>query len=153
MDLIYELHHDTCSRPEEAVSLAPVHRHLRQRTDSAHHTLAPLIKADYVLTGDGEFIFDAIHVDKRVILLDLPGINDLLDGKGSCSTAENVDRRIHRILSATHDVAELRYLLSKAFDWGSVQAQLVETRHHYRNTSIGDKAGEQAMIAIVEALG
>ena len=35
VNLICKLHHGTCSRPEEAASLATVRRHLKQRTDSA----------------------------------------------------------------------------------------------------------------------
>ena len=65
VNLICKLHHGTCSRPEEAASLALARRHLKQRTDSARHTLALLAKADYVLTDNSGFIFDAIHVDKR----------------------------------------------------------------------------------------
>ncbi|MDD8209597.1 glycosyltransferase [Escherichia coli] len=153
VNLICKLHHGTCSRPEEAASLALVRRHLKQRTDSARHTLALLAKADYVLTDNSGFIFDAIHVDKRVILLDFPGMNDLLDGEKSYSTAESADQRIREILPVAHDVAELRYLLSEAFDWGSVQARLTEIRHHYCDAFMDGKAGERAAIVIVEALG
>ncbi|MGE9502012.1 glycosyl transferase family 2, partial [Escherichia coli] len=52
-----------------------------------------------------------------------------------------------------HEVAELRYLLSEAFDWGSVQARLTEIRHHYCDAFMDGKAGERAAIVIVEALG
>ena len=81
VNLICKLHHGTSSRPQEAASLAPARRHLKQLTDSARHTLALLAKADYVLTDNSGFIFDAIHVDKRVILLDFPGMTELLDGE------------------------------------------------------------------------
>lgn len=118
VNLICKLHHGTCSRPEEAASLALARRHLKQRTDSARHTLALLAKADYVLTDNSGFIFDAIHVDKRVILLDFPGMSELLDGEKSYSTPESADQQIREILPVAHDMAELRYLLSEAFDWG-----------------------------------
>ncbi len=71
-----------------------------------------------MLTDNSGFIFDAIHVDKRVILLDFPGMTELLDGEKSYSTPESADQRIREILPVAHNVAELRYLLSEAFDWG-----------------------------------
>ncbi len=153
VNLICKLHHGTCSRPEEAASLALARRHLKQRIDSAHHTQALLAKADYVLTDNSGFIFDAIHVDKRVILLDFPGMAELLDGEKSYSTPESADQRIREILPVAHDMAELRYLLSEAFDWGAVQARLTEIRHHYCDAFMDGKAGERAAMVIVEALG
>ena len=141
VNLMCKLHHGTCSRPEEAASLALARRHLKQRTDSARHTLALLAKADYVLTDNSGFIFDAIHVDKRVILLDFPGMTTLLD------------QQIREILPVAHDVAELRYLLSEAFDWCAVQGQLAEIRHHYCDAFMDGKAGERAAMVIMEALG
>ncbi len=152
VNLICKLHHGTCSRPEEAVSLALARRHLKQRTDSAQHTLALLAKADYVLTDNSGFIFDAIHVDKRVILLDFPGMNALLDGEKSYSTPESADQQIREILPVAHDMAELRYLLSEAFDWDAVQAGLTEIRHHYCDAFMDGKAGERAAMVIVKAL-
>lgn len=153
VNLICKLHHGTCSRPEEAASLALARRHLKQRIDSAHHTQALLAKADYVLTDNSGFIFDAIHVDKRVILLDFPGMAELLDGEKSYSTPESADQRIREILPVAHDMAELRYLLSEAFGWGAVQARLTEIRHHYCDAFMDGKAGERAAMVIVEALG
>ncbi|MCZ9150456.1 glycosyltransferase [Escherichia albertii] len=153
VNLICKLHHGTCSRPEEAASLALARRHLKQRIDSAHHTQALLAKADYVLTDNSGFIFDAIHVDKRVILLDFPGMAELLDGEKSYSTPESADQRIREILPVAHDMAELRYLLSEAFDWDAVQARLTEIRHHYCDAFMDGKAGERAAMVIVEALG
>ncbi len=77
-----------------------------------------------------------------------------------CSTVRKViprqrapTQRIREILPVAHDVAELRYLLSEAFDWGSVQARLTEIRHHYCDAFMDGKAGERAAIVIVEALG
>lgn len=153
VNLICKLHHGTCSRPEEAASLALARRHLKQRIDSASHTQALLAKADYVLTDNSGFIFDAIHVDKRVILLDFPGMAELLDGEKSYSTPESADQRIREILPVAHDMAELRYLLSEAFDWSAVQARLTEIRHHYCDAFMDGKAGERAAMVIVEALG
>ncbi|EFG4927662.1 glycosyltransferase [Escherichia coli] len=152
VNLICKLHHGTCSRPEEAASLALARRHLKQRTDSVHHTLALLAKADYVLTDNSGFIFDAIHVDKRVILLDFPEMAALLDGEKSYSTPESADQQIREILPVAHDVAELRYLLSEAFDWGALLARLKEIRHHYCDAFMDGKAGERAAMVIVEAL-
>ncbi|EFB3349921.1 glycosyltransferase [Escherichia ruysiae] len=152
VNLICKLHHGTRSRPEEAASLALARRHLKQRTDSAQHTLALLDKADYVLTDNSGFIFDAIHIDKRVILLDFPGMTELLDGEKSYSSPESADQQIRAILPVAHDMAELRYLLSEAFDWKALQAKLAEIRHHYCDAFMDGKAGERAAMVIVEAL-
>ena len=50
-------------------------------------------------------------------------------------------------------MAELRYLLSEAFDWDAVQARLTKIRHHYCDAFMDGKAGERAAMVIVEALG
>ncbi len=127
-------------------------RHLKQRTDSARHTLALLAKADYVLTDNSGFIFDAIHVDKRVILLDFPGMNDLLDGEKKlfqrAPTSESA--KYCRLLMMLQNCV---ICCQRRLTGGRWQAQLQEIRHHYCDAFMDGKAGERAAIVIVEALG
>ena len=82
-NVVTKLHHGTQHRPEEAASLALAQRYLKNRLDDPQHLLALIAQADYVLTDSSGFIFDAIHMNKRVILLSWPEMTSLLDGQQS----------------------------------------------------------------------
>lgn len=73
-------------------------RYLKNRIDDPQHLLALMAQADYVLTDSSGFIFDAIHMNKRVILLSWPEMTSLLDGQQSFSTPDSADQRIRDVL-------------------------------------------------------
>ncbi|WP_330983796.1 MULTISPECIES: glycosyltransferase [Enterobacterales] len=150
-NIVTKLHHGTCYKPEEAASLALANKHLKKRADAPKHVLPLLAKADYVLTDSSGFIFDAIHMRKRVILLEWPEMKTLLDGQ-SYSTPHSADQHIRDILPVAKDVAQLKTLLSDAFDWTSLQASLNEIRHHYCDAYMDGKAGERAARVIEDLL-
>lgn len=143
-NLVTKLHHGTCHRPEEANALALAHRHLKKRMDDPQHLLPMLAKADYVITDNSGFIFDAIHLQKRVILLNWPGMDALLDGQQSFSTPQSADQRIREILPVASDMQTLRAALSDDFDWDALNDQLDNIRQHYCDAFMDGKAGERA---------
>ena len=151
-NVITKLHHGTCSRPEEAASLALANKYLKKRADAPQHVLSLLAKADYVITDNSGFIFDAVHVDKRVILLDWPGMSALLDGQKSYSSPHSADQRIRNILPVARDMGELRTLLSPTFNWSALQTALTDIRHHYCDPFMDGKAGERAAQVIADAI-
>ena len=146
------MHHGTCSRPEEAASLTLARKCFKNRTDAPDHVLPLLAKADYVLTDNSGFIFDALHANKRVILLDWPGMQALLDGQKSYSSPRSADQQIRAILPVASDMVELRNLLSSSNDWNALQAPLDEIRQHYCDAFMDGKAGKRAASEIAEVL-
>lgn len=149
-NIICKLHHGTHSRPEEAASLALARRCFKNRTDAPGDVLPLLAKADYVLTDNSGFIFDAIHANKHVILLDWPGMKTLVDGQQSYSSPHSADQQIRAILPVAHDMAGLRNLLSGSYDWSALQTPLDEIRHHYCDAFMDGKAGERAAREIAD---
>ncbi|POT58664.1 glycosyl transferase [Citrobacter amalonaticus] len=151
-NVICKLHHGTCSRPEEAASLALANKHLKKRADAPQYTHALLAKADFVLTDNSGFIFDAIHANKRVILLNWPGMQALLDGQQSYSSPHSAEQRIRKILPVADDMAELRMLLSASVDWDALQAPLETIRHDYCDPFMDGNAGVRAAQEIADAI-
>jgi hypothetical protein len=151
-NIVTKLHHGTSHRPEEAASLALAQKFLKKRIDDPKHQLALIAQADYILTDSSGFIFDAIHMNKRVILLSWPGMTSLLDGQLSFSTADSADQRIRDILPVANDMQALRTALSDSFDWGSLEAPLNNIRHYYCDAFMDGQAGERAALEIVKAM-
>lgn len=152
VNMLTRLHHGTCFRPEESAALALANKYLKKRIDSPQHVLALLEKADYVLTDNSGFIFDAIHAGKRVILLDWPGMHSLLTPEQNYSSPGSAEQRIREILPVAHDMGDLRHLLSDAFDWASLQPPLDEIRQHYCDAFRDGNAGERAAQEIENVL-
>ncbi|WP_196207538.1 glycosyltransferase [Citrobacter sp. Res13-Sevr-PEB04-36] len=143
-NIVTKLHHGTQYRPEEASSLALAHRHLKKRIDCPQHLLALIAHVDYILTDSSGFIFDAIHMNKRVILLSWSGMTSLLDGQQSFSTPDSADQRIREFLPVANDIQTLRTSLSGDFDWATSKIPLDEIRHHYCDAFMDGRAGERA---------
>lgn len=151
-NIVTKLHHGTCHRPEEAASLALAQKYLKKRIDAPEHQLALIAQADYILTDSSGFIFDAIHMGKRVILLTWPDMNSLLDGQQSFSTPDSADQRIRDILPVADDMQTLRAALSETFDWASLDAPLSEIRQQYCDAFMDGRAGERAAQVIAKTI-
>ncbi|MDM3235804.1 glycosyltransferase [Citrobacter sp. Cf079] len=151
-NVVTKLHHGTLHRPEESASLVLAQRYLKNRIDDPQHLLALMAQADYVLTDSSGFIFDAIHMNKRVILLSWPEMTSLLDGQQSFSTPDSADQRIRDVLPVAQDIQALRSALSDAFDWTALEAPLAEIRHHYCDAFMDGQAGQRAAKEIVALL-
>ncbi|EPQ6909442.1 CDP-glycerol glycerophosphotransferase family protein, partial [Citrobacter freundii] len=151
-NIVTKLHHGTLHRPEEAASLALAQRYLKNRSDDPQHLLALIAQADYILTDSSGFIFDAIHMNKRVILLSWPEMASLLDDQQSFSTPESADQRIRDILPVAQDMQALRNALSDAFDWAALETSLAEIRHHYCDAFMDGQAGKRAAQEIVNII-
>lgn len=101
-----------------------------------------------MLTDSSGFIFDAIHMNKRVILLSWPEMSSLLDGQQSFSTPDSADQRIRNFLPVAQDIQSLRHALSCEFDWAALEAPLAEIRHHYCDAFMDGQAGKRAALEI-----
>lgn len=151
-NIVTKLHHGTCFRAEEAGSLALAQRYLKKRIHAPEHAIPMLVQADYVLTDNSGFIFDAIHMNKRIILLNWPEMPSLLDGQKSFSTPHSAEQRIRDLLPVAGDIQALRAVLSPTYDWASLATSLEEIRHHYCDAFMDGKAGERAAREICDAM-
>ncbi|MCT4704609.1 glycosyltransferase [Enterobacteriaceae bacterium H16N7] len=151
-NVIIKLHHGTQHRGEEAKMLAQAQRHLKKRV-TRHDLSLPLLKqADYVLTDNSGFIFDAIHAGKRVILLDWQGSEALLDGDKTYSHRHSPEQQIRELLPVARDMTQLRTYLAPDYDWQRLEAPLAEIRHHYCDPFQDGNAGKRAAQVIIDAL-
>lgn len=151
-NIVTKLHHGTCFRAEEAGSLALAQRYLKKIIHAPEHAIPMLVQADYVLTDNSGFIFDAIHMNKRIILLNWPEMTSLLDGQKSFSTPHSAEQRIRDLLPVAGDIQALRAVLSSTYDWTSLATSLEDIRHHYCDAFMDGKAGERAAREICDAM-
>ncbi|HFZ8994043.1 TPA: glycosyltransferase [Citrobacter freundii] len=151
-NIITKLHHGTSHRPEEKNSLEVATRHLKKKVVT-HDLMLPLLEvADYVITDNSGFIFDAINAKKRVILLDWPGLEKTIDAQQSYSNEYSAEQRIRHILPTVQTISELRGVLSDSFNWTELVSPLDEIRHHYCDAFMDGKAGERAAQSILNVL-
>lgn len=115
-------------------------------------TLPLLQCADYVLTDNSGFIFDAIHAGKRVILLDWAGMDDLLAQDVTYSNPHSAEQKIRALLPVARNMGELRQQLSAECDWASRDAALADVRHHYCDAFQDGNAGQRAAACLMAAV-
>jgi len=151
-NVITKLHHGTLYRPEEAPSLAIARRHLKKRIGNHALTFPALRQADYVLTDNSGFIFDAIHAGKRTILLNWENMESLLEDQQTYSSRYSADQTIRSVLPVASNIEELRALLSSEEKWLQLEEQLADIRHHYCDAWQDGKAGERAAEVIINAI-
>lgn len=153
-NVVTKLHHGTLCRPEEKGSLALARRHLPHRISAHDSTLALLHAADYILTDNSGFIFDAIHAGKKTILLSWENMEALLEGERTFSSASSPDQTIRRLLPVVKDIVGLRQWLSgeKESEWQNKWDELDNVRYHYCDPWQDGQAAERAAHVIIEAL-
>lgn len=151
-NVVIKLHHGTAQRPEEAEALAIACRHLKKRVTRHDLTLPLLAAADYVLSDNSGFLFDAIHAGKRVIALDWDGMEALLAGNSTYSSAQSPEQAIRHLIPTVRDMAQLRQCLAADYDWPSVEAAMADVRHHYCDAFQDGFAATRAAAVIMDAV-
>ncbi|MBV7403916.1 glycosyltransferase [Enterobacter sp. ENT03] len=151
-NLVVKLHHGTQHHAEEAPMLALLEHHFKKRVTRHDLTLPLLQCADYVLTDNSGFVFDAIHAGKRVILLDWEGMDELLIQDATYSNPHSAEQQIRSLLPTARDMAQLRQRLSAQDDWSTRDAALAEVRHHYCDPFQDGLAGQRAAECLMAAV-
>ncbi|WP_395489407.1 CDP-glycerol glycerophosphotransferase family protein [Cedecea davisae] len=151
-NIITKLHHGTLCRPEEATSLALARRHLRKRVNGHHLAFPALRVADYVLTDNSGFIFDAIHAGKRTILLSWDNMEALLEGQQTFSSQWSPDQKIRSLLPVAKNIEQLRETLAAEEKWRALESELELIRYQYCDAWQDGKAGKRAANVIIEAI-
>lgn len=151
-NIITKLHHGTLYRPEEAPSLSIARKFLKNRVIDHGLTFSIMRKADFVLTDNSGFIFDAIHAGKRTILLNWENMDALLEGQKTFSSPWSADQKIRSLLPVANNIEELRYWLSTEEKWRLLEPQLKDIRDNYCDAWQDGNAGLRAANSIIETL-
>lgn len=150
-NIICKLHHGTLYRKEEQQSLKAARRFLKNIVTDNTSTFALLEHADYVISDNSGFIFDAVNAEKRVILLRWDEMDDLLTKNRSYSTIESPEQQIRKLLPDARDMADLRTFLSEDYPWHKNAAELDFIRTEYCDAFNDGNAGLRAAEIIDEA--
>lgn len=111
-----------------------INRHFKKQGISGDFALAAFGKADFILADSDEAIFDAIHVNKRVIQL----------------TTTEPSPDAHRAWPVAHDLNTLRHILTDAQGWDVLQASQDALRQQRCDAYRDGRAGERAAQAIID---
>lgn len=151
-NVITKLHHGTLNRPSERTLLKHVKRHLKTLVSDNRLTFPLLQKADYVLSDNSGFVFDAIQANKKVILLEWRGMRELLKGGKSFSTEQSPEQRVRAFLPSVGDMVELRQSLAAEVDWDQHRHSLEQIKIEYCDAFQDGKAAQRAADAVLSAL-
>ncbi|WP_297122539.1 CDP-glycerol glycerophosphotransferase family protein [uncultured Enterobacter sp.] len=149
--LICKLHHGTLYKKEERQSLKTAKRFLKNIVKDNTSVFALLERADYVISDNSGFIFDAINADKKVILLRWEGMDELLVGNKSFSNPESPEQQVRKLLPDARDMADLRYFLSEDYPWDKNAAAVEYIKTEYCDAFNDGNAGLRAAEIIDEA--
>jgi hypothetical protein len=150
-NIIAKLHHGTLYNPSERQALKLAKRFLKNIVQENTSTFALLKCADYVISDNSGFIFDAINADKKVILLDWKGMNDLLSDQKSFSTHESPEQQVRQFLPVAHDMVDIRRYLSDGYPWDENIEILNHIKIEYCDAFNDGKAGMRAAQVIIDA--
>lgn len=124
---------------EDATLHAQLKRYLNRHLVS--YDLALLQCADIVLTDRCEFIFDAVHARKKVIIT---GVADL--------DADATLTPLRGLVPTVQDPGELRHCLNGGHDWLAYDAALDAVREHYCDAFRDGHAGLRAAQVVMDAV-
>ncbi|MBF7995243.1 CDP-glycerol glycerophosphotransferase family protein [Rahnella laticis] len=146
--LLVKLHHGTLIRSEEAPSRALVQKYFRKNLVSHASTFSLLEAADMVVTDNSGFIFDAIHADKKTLLLGWKGLGNLLHDNRTLSDVYSTDQTVREFLPQAASLPELRRALSEETLW----PELSDYRRNVCDAFQDGNAGKRAANEIIRLL-
>jgi hypothetical protein len=151
-NIITKLHHGTLYKKGELSALKAARRHLKNLVSSSDVTFSLLNQADYVITDNSGFIFDAINADKKVILLNWQEMDTLLKDNQTLSSLDSPEQQVRAFLPVAHDMAELRQYLSAEYDWQQHAGKLREIKMEYCDAFNDGMAGQRAAQVIINTI-
>ncbi|MTD26963.1 glycosyl transferase family 2 [Erwinia sp. J316] len=149
--LLVRLHHGTRLKSSEAASLQTMEKYFRKNIVNSLSSFALLEAADLVLTDNSGFIFDAIHAGKRAVLLEWPGLKDILQGTETYSDCSSAEQTARQHIDTASTLEELQMLLSDSVK-SSDPAELEAFRQHYCDSYQDGQAGLRAATAITQLM-
>lgn len=150
-NIICKLHHGTLYKKSEQQALKIARRFLKNIAPDNTSTFSLLASADYVISDNSGFIFDALNADKKVILLSWDGMDDLLVNHKSFSTGESPEQQVRQILPDARDMADIRHYLSEDYRWEDNAAARLHIKTEYCDAFNDGQSGIRAANVIYEA--
>lgn len=151
-NIITKLHHGTLCKKSEAIALKTVRRHIKNIVTDSNVTFSLLEKADYVITDNSGFIFDAINADKKIILLDWPGMETLLAEGKSFSSVDSPEQQVRAFMPVARDMVDLRRYLADDYPWQEHAGQLQHIKTEYCDAFNDGMAGQRAAQVIIDSI-
>ncbi len=149
--LLIKLHHGTKLRAAEAPALALIEKYLKRNCVAGLCGLPLLAAADLVLTDNSGFMFDAIHAGKRTVLLEWPGLKELIAGNTTLSDRHSAEQIARQQIDTVRSSQQLSALLAESDSW-QMPAALADFRSHYCDPWQDGQAGARAATAIIQLL-
>lgn len=151
-NIITKLHHGTLYRESEVHALKIAKRHLKNIISDSNITLALLKRADYIITDNSGFIFDAINADKKIILLDWPELASLLDNNKSFTSVNSPDQLVRDFIPTARDMVDIRKYLADDYVWQQHAPQFQHIRTEYCDAFNDGQAAKRAAQVIINTL-
>lgn len=151
-NIITKLHHGTLYRTSERQTLKTAKRFLKNMVQESSSVFQLLEIADYVISDNSGFIFDAINADKNVILLDWAEMPELLQNNRTFSTSDSPEQQIRQHLPVARDMIDLRLFLSAEYPWDNHTEVLGQVKREYCDAFNDGNAGERAAQVIIDAI-
>ncbi|WP_161804884.1 CDP-glycerol glycerophosphotransferase family protein [Pantoea sp. RIT-PI-b] len=151
-NVITKLHHATLYKASERQALKTAKRFLKRIVVDNSATFALLKHADYVISDNSGFIFDAINADKKIILLDWEGMGDLLKDNKSYSNHHSPEQQVRQFLPVARDMPDIRHYLSDEYPWRNNIDTLQNIKTEYCDAFNDGSAGMRAAQVIVDAI-
>lgn len=151
-NIVAKLHHGTLYNQTEVKSLKIAKRHLKNIACDSKIAFSLLHHADYVLTDNSGFIFDAINANKKIILLNWEGMDTLLADNRSLSTIDSPEQLVREFLPVAHDMVDLRHYLAEDYSWEKHADPLKHIKTEYCDAFNDGMAGNRAAQVIIDIL-
>lgn len=151
-NIITKLHHGTLYKKSELKALKTAKRHLKNIVSDSNINFALLKQADYVITDNSGFIFDAINADKKTILLNWSEMDTLLTDNRTFSSVDSPEQQVRKFLPVAHDMVDIRHYLSENYCWLQHAEQLQYIKKEYCDAFNDGLAGRRAAQVIINTL-
>ncbi|MBY4888691.1 CDP-glycerol glycerophosphotransferase family protein [Pantoea sp. DY-15] len=151
-NVIAKLHHGTLYKKSERLALKTAKRFLKKIVQPETSTFTLLKRADYVISDNSGFIFDAINADKNIILLDWDGRENLLKDNNSFSTHESPEQQVRKFLPVARDMVDIRNYLSDDYPWSEQAEMMQHIKTEYCDAFNDGNAGKRAAQVIIDAI-
>lgn len=152
-NIITKLHHGTLYKKPEQTALKTAKRHLKNIVSDSNITFPLLHQADYVITDNSGFIFDAINADKKIILLHWKEMESILANNTSFSCIDSPEQEVKAYLPVANDMEDLRRYLADDYDWQQHAEKSQYFKSEYCDAFNDGMAGQRAAQVIIHALG
>ncbi|OAT16717.1 Cps2A family protein [Buttiauxella noackiae ATCC 51607] len=151
-NIITKLHHGTLYKMSERQALKIAKRFLRDIVQEKTSIFQLLEIADYVISDNSGFIFDAINADKSIILLDWAEMPDLLKNNRTFSTCDSPEQLVRQYLPVAMEMDDIRRYLSGDYPRDNNTREISRIKIEYCDAFNDGNAGVRSAQVIIDAI-